>query len=146
MQEWPSGCGGRADTTPTVFYGYPGWTQSLSTDWAHQQEVLVSDRGCNKMPLGPLTQKVALVDKAGKCEEKVLWIRFISVARRGGSLVYFNDLEDRYTVAGKGGGGKISEEEAKTGPGKNGRPRSKSWLKRPGSDTYEKLASLRGLA
>ena len=39
----------------------------------------------------------------------------------------------------------FTSREGKAGPGKNGRPRSKSWLERPGSDTYEKLASLQGL-
>ena len=43
--------------------------------------------------------------------EKVQWLRFLAVSRRGSSLVYLHHLEDRLTAAGKGGGGKIQDYE-----------------------------------
>ena len=44
-------------------------------------------------------------------EGKVVWWRYLAAARRGSSLVYVAELEDRITAGGQGGGGKISDAE-----------------------------------
>ena len=65
--------------------------------------------------------------------ENVRWIRFLGVVRRGSSLVYLNDLEDRLTAAGKGGGGKIAESEVE-------QHFLREWLRELGHDPRPLLA------
>lgn len=88
--------------------------------------------------------------------EKVQWIRFLAVSRRGSSLIYLNDLEDRITAAGKGGGGKILEcevehhflREWQREFGRTPRPLLAPWsvLHTDGADAYRKLHRLSGSA
>ena len=86
--------------------------------------------------------------------ERVVWLRFVGAVRRGSSLVYWGELEDREVAAGQGGGGKINAEEVKyhvlergSEHGYSARPLFHPWsvLHTGKSSEYLKLHRLSGL-
>ena len=55
-----------------------------------------------------------LISTSGEEDQQVVWWRYIGAVRRGSSLVYWAELEDRTVASAKGGGGKINQEEMTT--------------------------------
>ena len=108
-------CAADADMDSDIVARIQSNVRQIASFWMIRANALLQvggeDMDCEADELCFRSKKVFLQDEAGGISEKVMWIRFLSVVRRGSSLVYFNDLEDRYTEAGKGGGGKIQEEE-----------------------------------
>jgi hypothetical protein len=108
-------CAADADMDSDTVARIQSNVRQIASYWMIRANVLLQvggeDMDCEADEVSFRSKKVFLEGEAEEGAEKVMWIRFLSVARRGSSLVYFNDLEDRYTAAGKGGGGKITEEE-----------------------------------
>ncbi|CAE7368443.1 timm16 [Symbiodinium natans] len=46
-------------------------------------------------------------------DDKVLWLRYIAIVRRGSAKVFIHKLPDKLTASGQGGGGPLSIQELK---------------------------------
>eukprot|EP00973_Karenia_brevis_P019336 2651367-Karenia_brevis.AAC.1 len=108
-------CAADAELGLDIVAKIPKNVRQIASYWMIRANCLLQvggeDMDCESDEMSFRSKTVQVPNKAGDYEEKVLWIQFLSVARRGSSLVYFKALEDRYTAAGKGGGGKIAHEE-----------------------------------
>ena len=146
-------CAADADLDPEVVARIQKHVRQIASYWMVRANVLLQvggeDMDCEADEICFRSKRVEVENDEGESEQKIMWIRFLSVARRGSSLVYFNDLEDRYTAAGQGGGGKIQETEVAhhflrawlRDLGHEPRPLLARWsvLHTDGADAYRKL-------
>jgi len=87
-------------------------------------------------------------EKMDDGEIRVRWLRFIGAVRRGSSLNYWGELDDRVTKAGQGGGGKINHAEVRfnvlartANDGRVSRPLFAPWsvVHSDSADAYDRL-------
>ena len=77
----------------------------------------IMDRLNNTLHLGGLGCDVELDEISFRSKtvgERVVWIRYLAIARRGSSKIWLTQLPYRITEGGQGGGGPISLEELKS--------------------------------
>ena len=133
--------------------------RDITTFWMRRANALLQVGGVdtdNEMDeVSFRSKKVEVVQDDGQVVPKTLWWRFLAAGRRGSSLVYLADLEDRLTEAGQGGGGKISDSEVEhhilrewlRELGHQPRPLLAPWsvLHTDGADAYRKLHRVLGI-
>jgi hypothetical protein len=127
--------------------------RGIATYWMRRANALLQiggvDMDCEMDEFSFRSKKESIVDTEGNQVEKTFWWRFLGGARRGSSLVYLAELDDRFVDGAQGGGGKIGELEVKQHIlrewlrplGHVPRPLLAPWsiLHTDGADAYRKL-------